>query len=118
MITYNRMIFSDVADVSMIGKHWVRKTGYMLDKALDYRLKGNNGERFTDIYYKDLISNSEAELSKIYALNGGLDPGLLQRFEQHEKEHPHRKYGSHNYYLADFNLTESEIDNPAVIRNS
>ena len=110
MVTYNHMIFSDQADVNRIGNHWVRKTGYMLDKALDYRLKGNNNALFTDIYYKDLITNSMNELSKIYSLNGGLNTELIHRFEQHEKEHPHRKYGSHQYSLADFNLTESDID--------
>jgi len=110
MVTYNHMIFSDQADVNRIGKHWVRKTGYMLDKALDYRLKGTNQEKFTDIYYKDLVTNSMAELEKIYSMNGGINGELSKKLEQHEKEHPHRKYGSHHYSLVDFNLTTEDID--------
>ncbi len=110
MVTYNHMIFSDNVDERRIAAHWVRKTGYMLDKALDYRLKDNNESKFTDIYYDDLIRNSENELSRIYSLDGGLTPALNKRFEEHEKEHPHRKYGSHQYSLADFGLTEDDID--------
>jgi hypothetical protein len=110
MVTYNRMMFSDQIDLHTIGQHWVRKTGYMLDKALDFRLKGKNQDQFTDIYYKDLITNSEAELSRIYASNGGISPDLMQRFGQHEKVHPHRKHGTHNYSIDDFNLTNADID--------
>jgi hypothetical protein len=110
MVTYNHMIFSDEVDERRIAGHWVRKTGYMLDKALDYRSKDNNESKFTDIYYEDLIKDSEKELSRIYSLAGGLTPSLTRRFVKHEEDHPHRKYGSHHYSLSDFGLTKDEID--------
>jgi hypothetical protein len=110
MVTYNQMIFSDHVDEKRVAAHWVRKTGYMLDKALDYRLKDGNEKKFTDIFYDDLIRNSRKELSRIYSLDGGLTPELINLFEIHEKEHPHRKYGTHQYSLADFGLTEEDID--------
>jgi hypothetical protein len=104
------MIFSDHVDEKRITAHWVRKTGYMLDKALDYREKANNPAKFTDLYYDDLIRNAGKELSRIYSLDGGITPELITRFEKHEKEHPHRKYGKHQYSLSDFGLTEADID--------
>jgi len=110
MVTYNHMIFSNHVDERKIAEHWVRKTGYMLDKALDYRAMDNNPAKFTDIHYDDLVRNSGKELSRLYSLNGGLTPELVTRFEEHEKEHPHRKYGTHQYSLADFGLTEADID--------
>jgi hypothetical protein len=110
MVTYNHMIFSNHVDEKRIAAHWVRKTGYMLDKALDYRAKDNNPAGFTDIYYEDLIRNSEQELSRIYSLDGGLTPELITRFEIHERDHPHRKHGTHHYSVADFSLTEADID--------
>ena len=110
MLTYNHMIFSDEVDEFRIARHWVRKTGYMLHKALDYRLRDQNQSKFTDIYYKDLITDSMEELKKIYQMKGGLTPALIQSFGEHEREHPHRKYGTHNYSLADFGLTEADID--------
>jgi hypothetical protein len=114
MVTYNQMIFSDCVDEKRIAAHWVRKTGYMLDRALDYRAKDGNSEKFTDIYYNDLIRNSEEELRRIYSMNGGLTPDLRARFEKHELENPHRKYGTHQYSLADFGLTESDIDKHTI----
>jgi len=110
MLTYNYMMFSDDVDERRIAAHWVRKTGYMLDQALDFRLKGNNNEKFLDIYYKDLIGDSISELGRIYSMDGGLTPELIEGFKKHELEHPHRKHGVHQYSLADFGLTEADID--------
>jgi len=110
MVTYNRMIFSNHVDIAQVAAHWVRKTGYMLDKALDYRQKESNYVKFTDIHYRDLVTDSIKELSKIYQLNGGLTPSLIERFQQHELDHPHQKHGEHRYSLADFGLSEADID--------
>ena len=43
-------------------------------------------------------------------MNGGLTSDHTNRFLEHEKEHPHRKHGVHQYSLADFGLTEADID--------
>ena len=110
MVTYNQMIFSDDVDTERIASHWVRKTGYMLEKALDYRTKDDNNAKFIDIRYQDLITDSIGELSKIYKMNGGLTPDHITRIHDHEKEHPHQKHGVHQYSLADFGLTETDID--------
>ena len=37
MVSFNRMVFSNEVDPHEVGLHWVRKTGYMLDKALEFR---------------------------------------------------------------------------------
>jgi hypothetical protein len=109
MVTYNRMIFSSQVDEKQVADHWVRKIGYMLGKALEYRLKPGNDDKFTDIYYKWFITDSAGELAKIYNQNGGLTPELLERFRRHEAEHTHQKHGVHQYSLADFGLTEADI---------
>jgi hypothetical protein len=111
MVTYNQMIFCDHADKDRIARHWVRKTGYMLQKALDFRLISQNDTKFTDIHYRNLIKDSVTELEKIYRLDGGLTKDHISRFKIHEQEHPHRKHGVHSYSLGDFNLTEADIDN-------
>ena len=111
MVTYNQMIFSNNVDPQRVARHWVRKTGYMLQKAMDYRTKNDNNSKFIDIRYQDLITDSIGELSGIYKINGGLTEDQIYRILQHEKEHPHRKHGVHKYSLADFGLTEADIDN-------
>ncbi|MDD4602216.1 MAG: sulfotransferase [Bacteroidales bacterium] len=110
MVTHNRMIFSGDVDVKQVAGHWVRKMGYMLDKALEYRLLGNNEQKFTDLNYKDLVNDSIGQLSEIYKLNGGLTPELIAAFRKHEEENPHRKNGTHRYSLDDFGLTEADVD--------
>ena len=110
MVTYNHMMFGKDTEIGWIAEHWVRKTGYMLEKALEFRKTGSHNDLFVDIWYKDLVGHAMKELEEIYRMNGGLTPELVSRFEQHEKEHPYRKYGTHSYSLGDFGLTETDID--------
>ncbi|MEI7662940.1 MAG: sulfotransferase [Bacteroidota bacterium] len=110
MVTCNRRIFSNMVDEREVARHWVRKTGYMLEKAIEYRYRGGNDARFTDLYYKDLLTDSIPAMYQVYKQNGGLTPGLTELFRNHELEHPHRKNGVHHYSLADFGLTEADID--------
>jgi hypothetical protein len=109
MVTYNRMIFSDRVREEEVAGHWVRKIGYMLDKAISFRQQPGKDSLFIDMDYKNLIVDSIAELEKIYRLNGGMTPDLVDRFCRHELEHPHRKHGVHQYSMEDFGLTDEAI---------
>jgi len=110
MLTYNHLIFSDEVDPNKIAQRWIRKTGYALDKTIEFRHQGNNDSLFVDVDYKDLVKDSMKEMDKIYKLDGGLTPELTKRFIRHEKEHPHQKHGVHRYDLADFSMTTTDID--------
>ncbi len=110
MVTYNHMIFGDHVDRDRITRHWVRKNGYMLERAMDFRKNAENDKKFTDIFYHDFIRNPIGELRRIYERNGGLGPDLERLFRIHEQSHPPRKYGTHHYSLKDFGLTEPDID--------
>lgn len=110
MVTHNRMIFSNHVSEKQVADHWVRKTGYMLDKALEYRNIDNNDRLFTDIRYQDLVADSVGQLEKIYQSDGGLTPELITAFRKHEAENPRYKHGTHHYSLDDFGLTEADID--------
>lgn len=110
MVTYNRLIFSDKVEVAQVSGHWVRKVGYMLGRALEYRRQGQNDLKFTDIHYRKLVADSIAELEKVYRMNGGLTEELTTLFKQHEAENPHRKHGTHVYSLEDFGLTAADIE--------
>jgi len=110
MLTYNHMIFSDAADPHRIAERWIRKTGYVLEKALAFRGQEGACHKFIDIRYRDLVTDSLKEVEKIYRQDGGLSPELFERFERHEREHPHQKHGVHHYDLADFGMTKADID--------
>ena len=110
MLTYNHMIFSDDVDPHRIAERWIRKTGYVLEKSIEFRKQEDNDSKYVDIDYQDLIIDSLREIEKIYLHNGGLTPELTDLFLRHEKEHPHRKHGTHRYDLSDFDMTEADID--------
>lgn len=110
MLTYNHMIFSDHVDPHRIAERWIRKTGYALGKAVEFRKSGEHEKAFIDIDYRQLITESMKVMHKIYQMNGGLTPELRERFLRHEAEHPHQKHGIHRYDLADFGVDRQEID--------
>ncbi len=110
MVTYNRMIFSSDVDEKQVADHWVRKTGYMLEKALQYRFSGNNDQKFLDLRYDDLITDPMGQLANIYNMNGGISPEMTEAFQIHERENQTRKHGKHLYSLRDFGLTKADID--------
>lgn len=110
MLTYNHMLFSESVDPQSIARRWIRKSGYALDKALAFRQHPENSKLFVDMRYGKLIQDAIGELDQVYKRDGGLTPELLQRFRQHEAEHPYRKHGKHAYSLKDFHVTEQDID--------
>jgi hypothetical protein len=109
MAAHSRGIFSDMADGNTIARHWIRKTGFMLQKALDYRRANQHKQQFTDIFYPDLRDTSAEVLTRVYQLDGGMTPELLARFNKAENDNPMRKYGIHDYNLEDFGVSKDDI---------
>ncbi|NTV82916.1 MAG: sulfotransferase [Bacteroidales bacterium] len=109
MAAHSRVIFSDQADGNAIARHWIRKTGYMLQKGLDYRMKNQHKNQFTDIWYENLRDAAPEVLTNIYKLDGGMTPELLSNFNKAEKENPMGKYGIHEYNLEDFGAGHEDI---------
>jgi len=109
MTSHSRVIFSDHVDGNAIARHWIRKTGYMLQKGLDYRNRNQHKDQFIDIIYNELKDNSRDVLSTIYSLDGGLTPELQAKFLKAERENPMGKYGIHEYRLEDFGVGKEDI---------
>ena len=109
MVCHSRSLFSDEVHMSDIRDHWVRKTAYMLEKALAYRQEGVHQEHFTDLLYEDLVSDSMGQLNKIYDRENGISQTLKERFLIAERENPKGKYGVHHYGIADFGLSREDL---------
>ncbi len=109
MVCHSRALFSDEVRVSDVSEHWVRKTAYMLEKALSHRQEKGHQANFTDLLYEDLVSDPMDQLDKIYEDHGGISESLAQKFHVAESENPKGKYGNHNYKLADFGLTREDL---------
>ncbi len=108
MVCHSRAIFSDAVQVEEVAAHWVRKTSYMLEQGLAYRKQGN-GDKFTDILYEHLVSDSMGELERVYKEEGGIPDYLAEAFRKAEIENPKGKYGVHEYGLEEFGLTREEL---------
>ncbi len=58
MVAYSRVMFSDEVTANEVAKHWVRKIGYMLTRAMEYREKNTHDQKFVDVFYQDLVADS------------------------------------------------------------
>ncbi len=115
MMSFARTIFSDDVDPNAVAKHWVRKVGYMLSKAMDYRAKNNHNDKFIDISYQNLVSDGIEEMKKIYRhCCIDLTTDVLQIFKETESNNPQGKYGRHIYNLSDFGIDEGFIDKHTI----
>jgi hypothetical protein len=110
MAAHSRVIFSNEANGQAIARHWIRKTGYMLDKGLEYRAQTRAKDQVTDIRYQELRDDSLSVLGDIYRHDGGLTPELLERFNKTERLNPMGKYGIHEYRLGDFGVGMEEVE--------
>ena len=110
MVSYSRILFSKEVNQNEVAKHWVRKNGFMLSKALDFH-KNNRGDcLFTNISYQQLVGDSLSVIKKIYADRKEIISSELKAiFEDSNRKNPKGKYGIHKYKLSDFGVDESFI---------
>jgi hypothetical protein len=79
---------------------------YMRDRAA---LDREN--RFVDVSYRDVVSNADSVVRKIYDAAGlELTPAVLDAMHSWEKEYEQHKHGAHQYRFEDFGLDRAEID--------
>lgn len=110
MVSYARILFSDKVTQEEVAKHWIKKTSYMLSKAIDYHKQGDHNKEFTHIAYDELIDHSMDVIKKIYNKKGIVfDQKKIERFENSNQQNPQGKYGWHRYSLGDFGLDKHSI---------
>ena len=110
MISYSRILFSEEVDQEVVAEHWVRKNGYMLSKALEYRSNKEDNSSFTDVSYKELVDGTMKVLKRIYKDCGAeVSDELLRIFEASNRLNPKGKYGKHQYNLEEFGIDEAYL---------
>jgi len=110
MLTHLRMIFSDEVDPKLVARHWLGKIENMARRAMATRDRvGDQG--FLDVSYYDLIGDPMPEVARIYDAAGAvLSPAAREAMEASRKVDKQHKYGRHKYSLADFGMSESDIE--------
>ncbi len=110
MVAHSYGIFSNDVDPTEIGNHWCRKTQRMVDSAMQTRAETDTGQ-FADISYYDLLRDPIAEVRRICELAGiGFDSQAERAATRYLEANPQNRFGTHNYRLADFGLSEQVMD--------
>jgi hypothetical protein len=117
MVAHGQTIFSDQTTLERVAQHWVRKTGYMLSKGIQFR-KEHPGEKYTDVMYPQLVSSPLESLKDIYRFGDPITYELQQLFLETEKQNTQYKYGKHKYSLDDFGIRPQEIDGITEMYNA
>jgi hypothetical protein len=114
MVAHSQTIFSDQVSLEKVARHWVRKTGYMLSKGIEYR-KANPGKEFTDLFYEDIVASPLSVLEKLYSNGLSISPELYQKFLDTDHQNAPNRYGTHKYNLEDYNLNSGELNQTVSI---
>lgn len=109
MVAHSQTIFSDGTTPERVAQHWVRKTGYMLSKGIQFR-KEHPDEKYTDVMYPQLVSSPMNVLSDIYRFADPITPEVHQLFMETEKQNTQYRFGKHRYSLEDFCIRPEDLD--------
>ena len=115
MVTHSQSIFSARVDPARVAGHWIRKTGYILSKGMDFRLGTSKGNRFHDIFYEDFLADPVHHIEDLYQQNTLPTQHLVADFEKARDLNPRGKYGLHSYSVKDFGTTDQDIDNHTMV---
>ncbi len=110
MIAFSRSIFTDFVYPEEVRNHWLKKNGYMLLKALEFRKSMSTDTQFTDIFYNSLINEPFETIRKIYRSIGRIDTQLVSSIKKLIEIDQREKYGQHIYSMEAFGLTKEMID--------
>jgi uncharacterized phosphosugar-binding protein len=110
MLTHLQMIFSDEVDANRVARHWLGKIENMASRTMATRDRVSD-EGFIDVSYYDLIKDPIPQVARIYeAAGAALTPEARDAMEASRKVNKQHKYGQHKYSLADFGMTEDDVE--------
>ena len=110
MLTHLQMIFSDEVDPKRVARHWLGKIENMARRTLATRERVRD-RGFIDVSYYDLIEDPLPEVARIYEAAGlELTAPTVRLMEASQKVNKQHKYGRHKYSLADFGMTEEDVE--------
>ncbi|MGB3050175.1 MAG: sulfotransferase [Polyangiales bacterium] len=110
MLTHLQMIFSDEVDPNRVARHWLGKIENMARRTLATRERVRD-RGFIDVSYYDLIKDPLPQVARIYEAAGlELTPSTVSLMQASQRLNKQHKYGRHKYSLADFGMTEEDVE--------
>lgn len=110
-MTWNAMVRdTDSVDPHWVGAEWLGKTDTMLRKTLEVR-SGVPERQQTDVLYADINRDWREAIKGIYDfLERPLTEEALGNMQAWLDSNAQHKHGAHHYSLADFGLSEQDVD--------
>ena len=110
MVAHSQTIFSDQVSLDRVARHWVKKTGLYAFKRVLNSEKLIPVQKFTDVFYKDIVASPMSVLGELYRNGLSISPELYQKFLDTDRQNAPNRYGTHVYSLEDFDLNSDELN--------
>jgi hypothetical protein len=109
LVTMLAGLGTDADRRSYVGAHWLEVAGQMLDGLLWFRDRVGD-DRFFDVDYEVLVADPLGTVGELYDwLGRPLTAGAESAMAAYLIEAPPGRFGTHEYELADFGLTEGAV---------
>jgi hypothetical protein len=110
MMSHAYGVFSDHVEPRVVGERWLRKTSYMVKKAMEAR-KSWDGPPIIDVFYRDLMADPVGEIERVvHELGRTFSPAVEAAVRRWLERNPQHKHGRHRYRLEHFGLERTEVD--------
>ena len=104
-------IYSDDVDPTEVGRQWIERMAWATRRCLAVRdAMPNASQRFTDVWYRDAVTEPLAQIERIYAAVGlDLVPDARSAMEAWLADQARERRPKHRYSAKQFGLGEAEI---------
>lgn len=104
-------MYSDRIDRPAIGRLWLHNQIRMIGRAMDFRVRRPDFA-LHDVQFRDTVKDSAGVVKRIYAYaNAPFTEETAQSIARWEEDNEQGKHGEYKYALADYGVTEDEIEN-------
>jgi hypothetical protein len=111
LVSSVRSLYSDDEDPLRTGNEHLGVWSSYFNRFLADRKKLNKEDQIIDLQFEDFVKDQLGTVKKIYEKFGWkLDSDSEERMKQFLIQNPKDKHGVHDYTLADFGLTETQIN--------
>ena len=102
--------FAEVVDRDAIRDAWLRILTLNIERFLEFRDDGHQGD-FVDVAYPEVLRDPLTAVERIYAAAGAaFTDDTVRAARTWEAEHPQGEGGVFEYDLADYGLTDDDIE--------
>lgn len=111
LVSSVRSLYSDNEDPIRTGNEHLEVWSSYFNRFLEDRKKLNKEDQIIDLQFEDFVKDQLGTVKKIYQkFDWNLDASSEERMKTFLAQNPKDKHGAHNYTLADFGLTEAQIN--------